>query len=120
LCLTFAAPVSAQDRFFGVDLRENDRAFPAERPAPDPAATSQAEADRYLTARERIQRRAAWEAQQRRERIAAAKWMGYSPSRPPVSAIPSMSGPSYAGVRVYYGYPGRLFIAPAGPPTFAW
>jgi len=31
-----------------------------------------------------------------------------------------MSGPTYLGSRIYYGYPGRLYVAPVGPPIFDW
>jgi len=111
--------VAAQDRFFGVDLGADQRNFLGERP--EAAVRSDlADDDRYLTPRQLIQRRAAWEAQQRRERLAAAKRLGYSPSRPPASPIPMMSGPNYLGGRIYYAYPGVFFFAPSGPPIYGW
>lgn len=48
--------------------------------------------NRYLDPAEAVQRRAQMRAEERRRRIEAWKWMGYSPSRPPVSATPFTEG----------------------------
>lgn len=47
----------------------------------------------YGSARHAVHERAALKATQRQQRIAARKWLGYSPLRPSVSSVPAMGGP---------------------------
>ncbi len=48
----------------------------------------------YPDPAEAVQRRAQLRAEERRKRIEARKWLGYSPLRPPVGATPFMEGDS--------------------------
>jgi hypothetical protein len=52
------------------------------------------EPKRYVDPAEAVQRRAEIRAEERRRRIEARKWLGYSPLRPPVSATPFTEGDS--------------------------
>jgi len=61
---------------------------------------------RYDTPKQAVQRKAAWKAAQRRQRLANMKRMGYSPSRPPTSPLPFMSSPTrWVILPAYYAYP---------------
>lgn len=73
---------------------------------------SNADGGRELTPRERRQQAAAWEAAQRRQRLASAKARGISPSRPSVSAVPSMTSSTSHATRLQYGYPGTFYSVP--------
>lgn len=58
---------------------------------------------RYDTPKQAVQRKAAWKAAQRRQRLESMKRIGYSPSRPPTSAVPYMSAaPRWILVPTYY------------------
>lgn len=55
---------------------------------------SSTEPIRYLDPAEAVQRRAQLRAEERRRRIEAWKWLGYTPLRPPVGATPFTEGDS--------------------------
>jgi hypothetical protein len=73
---------------------------------------SNADEGRDLTPRERRMQIAALKAAQRRARIANAKSIGVDPSRPTVSAVPTMSGSSNPATVLRYGYPGAIYSVP--------
>ncbi len=65
-----------------------------------------------MTPRERRMQIAALKAAERRARIAHAKSRGVDPSRPAVSAVPTMSGSTNAPTVLRYGYPGAIYSVP--------
>jgi len=85
LLFTFAASTYAQDPF--------DNAFPV-RLSQNSRGTLESQDPRYDTPKQAVQRKAAWKAAQRRQRLANMKRIGYSPSRPPTSPLPFMSSPT--------------------------
>lgn len=91
---------------------DQDAVLPAPPPAaPQPADQWNSDNLPQLTNRQlAVQQKAAWKAEQRRRRLEAYRWAGYSPSRPPASPIPVMGAPSnmVAPVRVY-ALPGILY-----------
>jgi hypothetical protein len=76
-----------------------------------PAARPPADANgpnRYVTRQELVFRKAALRAAQRQERIARNKALGYSPLRPPASAVPAMGSGVRRPAAVLF-YPGTLY-----------
>ena len=61
---------------------------------PIPPVVSPYETRSYADSAEAVRRRAEIRAEERRRRIEARKWLGYSPLRPPVGATPFMGGDS--------------------------
>jgi len=61
---------------------------------PTLTGVSPTESKQYVDPQELVRQRAARKAEERRRRIEARKWLGYSPLRPPVSAVPIMGGGS--------------------------
>jgi hypothetical protein len=59
---------------------------------------------RYLDAAELVRRRAAKKAAERRRRIEVRKWLGYSPLRPAVGAVPIMGGDSTQRIIILVPY----------------
>jgi hypothetical protein len=67
-------------------------------------------------ARQLVQRNAALKAAQRRQRIAARKWLGYEPLRPPASPLPFMgSSGRWVSVGPHLVFPGRFTQSSMGP-----
>lgn len=84
--------------------------------------------DRYVTPRDLVHRNAAWKAEQRRQRMAGLSWMGYSPSRPPASPVPTCGSysPQVIGTGLYSPLPGAIYqpglprtaVSPTRPATW--
>lgn len=66
---------------------------------------------RYDTPKQAVQRKAAWKAAQRRQRLESMKRIGYSPLRPPTSPIPFM-GSAPGGFIVPWYYPTAMAYFP--------
>jgi hypothetical protein len=118
--LAFATFCSAQQLLFDAPevTEPQTPAPPVAAPAVRPDVTWQGEEaySRYETARQRVQRNAAWKAEQRRQRIAARKWLGYDPLRPPASPLPFMgSSPRWVAVGPDFAFPGRFGQSSRGP-----
>jgi len=76
---------------------------PDRMPLAGPVASSA-----YATRQQLVFRKAALRAAQRQQRIAMNKWAGYSPLRPPSSAVPAMGSP-VRRPQVVWVYPGTLY-----------